>query len=76
MIAELRRNQITGSSLELIQENPGGNTPFDTITSLQHTSLILDINGHACKTSAHARGLYFQNGGCECELHCKNALFF
>ena len=22
----------------------GGNTPFDTVTSLQHTSLILDIN--------------------------------
>ena len=21
-----------------------GNTPFDTVTSLQHTSLILDIN--------------------------------
>ena len=24
--------------------HPGGNTPFDTVTSLQHTSLILDIN--------------------------------
>ena len=31
---------------------------------------------HACKTSAHAQGLYFQNGGCECELHNKNAFFW
>ena len=30
---------------------------------------------HACKTSAHAQGLYFQIGGCECELHNKNACF-
>ena len=30
------RNHITGSSLELIQDYPGGNTPFDTVTSLQH----------------------------------------
>ena len=29
----------------------------------------------ACKTSAHAQGLYFQNSGCECELHNKNAFF-
>ena len=29
----------------------------------------------ACKTSAHARGLYFQIGGCEYELHNKNACF-
>ena len=31
---------------------------------------------HACKTSAHAQGLYFQIGGCECELHNKNACFW
>ena len=31
--------------------------------------------GHACKTSGHAQGLYFQSGGCECELHDKNAIF-
>ena len=30
---------------------------------------------HACKTSAHAQGLYFQNSGCECELYDKNAFF-
>ena len=30
---------------------------------------------HACKTSAHAQDLYFQIGGCECELH-KNARFW
>ena len=30
---------------------------------------------HACKTSAHAQDLYFQNCGCECELHDKNAFF-
>ena len=30
---------------------------------------------HACKTSAHAQGLYSQIGGCECELHNKNACF-
>jgi len=30
---------------------------------------------HACKTSAHAQGLYFQTGGCECELHNTNAFF-
>ena len=33
------------------------------------------LERHACKTSAHAQGLYFQNGGCECELHDKNTLF-
>ena len=31
-------------------------------------------NRHACKTSSHAQGLYYQNRGCECELH-KNAFF-
>ena len=30
---------------------------------------------HMCKTSAHVQGLYFQIGGCECELHNKNAFF-
>jgi len=25
--------------------------------------------------SGHAQGLYFQNGGCKCELHNKNAFF-
>ena len=33
------------------------------------------VDQHACKTSAHAQGLYFQNLGCECELHNKNAFF-
>ena len=33
------------------------------------------LEEHACKTSAHAQGLYFQIGGCECELHNKNASF-
>ena len=32
-------------------------------------------NNDACKTSAHVQGLYFQNSGCECELHNKNAFF-
>ena len=36
---------------------------------------IRDIQ-HACKTSAHVQGLYFQIGGCECELHNKNACFW
>ena len=31
---------------------------------------------HACKTSAHAQGLYFQIGSCECELLNKNARFW
>ena len=31
--------------------------------------------GHACKTSAHAQGLYFQIGRCKCELHNKNVCF-
>ena len=33
------------------------------------------LREHACKTSAHVQGLYFQIGGCECELHNKNACF-
>ena len=33
-------------------------------------------NQHACKTSAHAQGLYFQIGGCQCELHNKNVCFW
>ena len=33
------------------------------------------IKQHACKTSAHAQGLHFQNSACECELHDKNAFF-
>ena len=34
------------------------------------------IKQHACKTSAHGQGLYFQNSGCECELHNKNAFMW
>ena len=33
------------------------------------------VQKHARKTSAHAQGLYFQIGGCEWELHDKNACF-
>ena len=42
-------------------------------TDLRHTHT--NYYEHACKTSAHAQGLYFQNGGCECILHNKNAIF-
>ena len=45
--------------------------PRDPQCSLRQTR----VEQHACKTSAHAQGLYFQNGGCECELHNKNAFF-
>ena len=38
--------------------------------------LVSILSQHACKTSAHAQGLYFQNSGCECELHNKNAFFW
>ena len=33
------------------------------------------LQRHACKTSAHAQGLYFQIGRCKCELHNKNVCF-
>ena len=36
-------------------------------------NIIQSFTQHACKTSAHAQGLYFQIDGCECELHNKNA---
>ena len=39
------------------------------------SSLNVTDEPHACKTSANAQGLYFQNSGCECELHDKNAFF-
>ena len=44
-------------------------------SSTSFASSQLRYNKHACKTSAHVQGLYFQNGGCECELHNKNAFF-
>ena len=31
--------------------------------------------GNTRAKRAHAQGLYFQNSGCECELHSKNSFF-
>ena len=42
---------------------------------LTHLANIAIPRKHACKTSAHAQGLYFRNGSCEGELHNKNAFF-
>ena len=53
--------------------------PSDPGSSPWHESeagwLHCECEQHACKTSANAQGLYFQNSGCECELHNKNAFF-
>ena len=49
---------------------------FLTRKPRSHVRILNIEREHACKTSAHAQGLYFQNSGCECELHNKNTFFF